>query len=117
MSTYHISRSNAVKKSKHGINLWIYDQIAPELEVVYVESADGHLEEFYHKTSRFTYYVIDGKGEFYFDGKPTQVKAGDVVTAKPGTKIYYLGKMKLLLITTPAYKAEDEVHVRDIEEK
>lgn len=111
---FKTSRTEASRKSKHGIKLWIYEAGEPDVEVAYVESAKGHFEEYYHKTSRFTYYVIAGNGTFYFDGKPTKVKAGDVVSAKAQTKIYYLGKMKLILVTTPAYIPKSEVHVRDI---
>jgi len=110
------TRSEAETKEKFGIKLWVYKTGSEEAGVVYIEVEKGHLEEFYHKTSTFVYQVLEGEGTFYLDGQPTSVEATDVMVVPPMTKIYYMGKMKLMLVTTPAWKEEDEVHVRYIEE-
>jgi mannose-6-phosphate isomerase-like protein (cupin superfamily) len=40
-----------------------------EAGVLYLEVDGGHYEEFYHEKSTFIYYVIEGSGEFYLNGK------------------------------------------------
>ncbi len=108
------SRNDASRKSKHGIELWVYPSIGDETGLVYIEVHEGHFEEFYDKVSTFTYYIIEGSGAFYLNGELQNVESGDVISIPPKTKIYYKGSMKMILITTPAWSAENEVHVRDI---
>ncbi len=112
-------KSKAKAKSKHGIKLTIYNDFkkAPQANVSYVEVASGHYQEFYDDTSTFVYYIMKGKGTFYLNGKKTGVKATDVLIIPPRTKIYYFGKMKMLLVVTPAWKSEHEHHVRYIVRK
>ena len=111
-----ITREQASQIEKHGINLWVYPTSRQEVGVVYVEVEKGHFQEFYDKESTFIYYIIEGEGKFFINGEEVPVKASDIVVIPPLTKIYYLGKMKMTLTTTPAWKAENEVHVRYIEE-
>ncbi|MFA5107720.1 MAG: cupin domain-containing protein [Patescibacteria group bacterium] len=109
-----VTRSEATKKEKHGINLWVYPTGQEEAGVVYIEVAEGHLEEFFHRRCTFVYYVLEGEGTFYLNGEPTPVQATDLVVIPPMTKIYYLGTMKLTLTTIPSWTEKDEVHVRFI---
>ncbi|MFA5886325.1 MAG: cupin domain-containing protein [Patescibacteria group bacterium] len=108
------TKKEAEVKSKFGINLWVYQTNTKKAGFVYTEVAEGHLEEFYNKVSTFIYYILEGEGKFFLDGVETFVKATDLVVIPPNTKIYYLGKMKLNLITVPAWAPENEVHVRNI---
>lgn len=110
-----IAEDDANAKSKHGINLWVYDAGTKQAELVYIEVEEGHFEEFYNKKSTLLYYVVDGSGTFFLNKKPTEVAKGDMVVVKPNTKCYYLGKMRLVLVSTPAWNEKDEVHVRFIE--
>lgn len=111
------TKQEAFTISKHGINLWVYqfDGDLAGADMVYVEVEEGHFQEFYDKKSTFLYYVIEGEGTFYLNGKPVPAKATDLIVAPPTTKIYYLGKMKMVLFTVPAWKPENEVHVRYID--
>jgi len=109
-----ITKKEAGLVKKHGINLWVYKTNREEAGMVYVEVEEGHFQEFYDKKSTFFYYILQGRGTFYLDGKPTPVKATDFIVAPPLTKIYYFGKMKMVLMTVPGWKPENEVHVRFI---
>ncbi|MBI3573037.1 MAG: DUF861 domain-containing protein [Candidatus Kerfeldbacteria bacterium] len=108
------TRKQAHIKKKHGIKLWVYPAKQKVSEVAYIESTVGHLQEFYDKKSTFTYYILAGQGTFYLNGKAVPVKATDVVIIPPMTKIYYIGKMKMTLTTSPVWNAKNEVHVRFI---
>lgn len=107
--------ADAFKKS--GVELWEYvgDGDLDQADVLYIEVDGGHNEEFYHDESAFIYYVLDGEGTFYLDGDETPVSETDVVAIPPETKIYYTGKMNLLLVTAPEYQAEHEHVVREVE--
>ena len=109
-----ITKKEAEIKAKFGIDLWVYKTGTEKAGFAYIETTGGHLEEFYNKVSTFIYYILEGEGTFFLDGVATPAKATDLLVIRPNTKIYYLGKMKLNLITVPAWKLEDEVHVRDI---
>lgn len=110
------SLKDSISKEKHGIKLNVYSNFekVPEANTCLVDCEKGHFQEFYDKKSTFIYYIMEGEGTFYLDGEPTKVKATDLIVAKPNTKIYYLGKMKMLLTVTPAWQPENEVHVRFI---
>lgn len=108
------TRKQAYRKNIHGIKLWVYPPHQKATEVAYIEVSHGHFEEFYNKKSTFTYYIIQGRGTFYLNGEATPVKATDVVIIPPKTRIWYLGKMKMTLTTSPAWNAKNEVHVRFI---
>jgi mannose-6-phosphate isomerase-like protein (cupin superfamily) len=110
-----LTREDSAKVSKHGIDICVYDVPGDEVGFVSVEVEEGHFQEYYNKKSTLLYYITEGEGNFYLNGKETPVKATDLLVVPPMTKIYYLGKMKLTLTTVPAWKEEDEVHVRFIE--
>ena len=112
-----ISKADAAHKNKFGIDLWVYGTGNKNAEIVYVESGVGHLEEFYHRSSTFTYFVIDGTGTFYGNGEAFDAEPGDVIMFEPDTKIYYMGTMKLVLVTSPPWTQEGEVHVRYLDEE
>ncbi|MGC9603204.1 MAG: cupin [Minisyncoccia bacterium] len=109
-----IGLKKALRKHKHGVDIWVYKTGRKDIGFVYEKTTKGHLEEFYHKKSTYLYYVLKGKGKFYLNGKGFAVRVNDIVVAPPRTKIYFLGKMELLLITVPAWQSKHEVHVRNI---
>lgn len=110
-----VSSEETVKMSLHGIDVAVYPLQRDDIDLVRVSTKEGHFQEFIHKTSTFVYYVLGGSGTFYLDGQAIPVKQSDVVVAPPGTKIYYLGSLEMILVTTPAWKEEDEIEVRKIE--
>ena len=110
-----VSKEQAAHIQKHGIDLRVYETGCEGAGIVHVEVEEGHFQEFYHTKSTFLYYVIEGIGTFYLNGVPAPVQSGDMIKAPPLTRIYYIGNMKMVLVTTPAWSAEYEVHVRDIE--
>ncbi len=99
------------RKEKFGINLEVFPSIN-NCGVVLVETEEGHNQEFYDKESTFAYIVLEGEGTFFLDDEPVPVVKGDAIYINPNTRIYYKGKLKMVLITMPAWKAENEVETR-----
>lgn len=101
--------------NKNGVDFVGYEPINKDLSFVMEAVEEGHFEEFVHDKSTFTYIFLEGSGTFYLDDEAVNVKAGDVLSIEPGTRIYYKGNLKQILITTPAYDPAFERHIRDIE--
>ena len=114
---YKYTAKEADKFNKHGIDLTIYGQKEPSANVCPVSVKKGLFQEFYDTKSAFTYYIIRGKGTFYLDDEPVEVKATDLIVIPPNTRIHYFGTMEMVLTVSPAWKEENEVHVRFVDEK
>lgn len=110
------SKSETTSMSKHGIDLTLFPDHCPNAEIAVVNVEKGHFQEFYHKSSWFLYYIQTGSGRFFLDGVETKAESGDLVAVPPMTKIYYFGKMSMILVTSPVWNEENEVHVRFIDE-
>lgn len=113
---YKYTAKEADKFNKFGIDLTIYGQTEPSANVCHVSVKKGHFEEFYDTVSAFTYYIIKGRGTFMLDNEPVEVEATDLVVIPPNTKIHYFGTMEMVLTVSPAWKQENEVHVRFVDE-
>ena len=115
MKKFKFTEAEAAKFNKHGIDLTIYPYAEPSSTVCRVSVKEGHFQEFYDVESSFTYSILSGKGTFYLDGAPVEVETGDLVVIPPNTKIYYFGTMEMVLTNAPAWKEENERHIRFIE--
>lgn len=109
-----ISFEDTTRFHKNGVDFIGYDAISNDLSFVIETVEEGHFEEFLHEKSTFTYLFLEGSGTFYLDDEKVEVKKGDVLSISPGTRIYYKGNLKQILITTPAYDAKFERHIRNI---
>jgi mannose-6-phosphate isomerase-like protein (cupin superfamily) len=109
---YQLTKNEDIpKKDKHGIHLNVYPQIG-DCGIVTVNTEAGHNQEFYDVESTFTYIVLEGDGVFVLDDEEVLVSAGDHISIPPKVRIHYKGNMKLVLITNPAWKAENEVETK-----
>lgn len=99
------------KKGKFGANLDVYPNVN-DCGIVLVSTETGHNEEFSNLKSTFTYVVLDGEGSFFLDDEEIKVEKGDMISIEPNTRIYYKGKLKMFLITNPAWRQENEVETR-----
>lgn len=114
---YKYTAKNAHKFNKHGIDLTAYNEDVPEANVVFVSVDKGHFQEFYDIESYYIYYIIEGKGTFVLDDKKIEAEATDLIVIPPKTRIHYFGTMKMVLTVSPAFKEENERHVRFVDEK
>jgi mannose-6-phosphate isomerase-like protein (cupin superfamily) len=110
-------KKTAAEFEKQGVKMRVYNsrEQCPQAAVVYQETQQGHLEEFYHTRSYFIFYIIEGWGTWYIEDEPFEVTSGDVVIIPPGKRFYYLGSLKQVCITSPSWEPEFEHHVRDID--
>lgn len=111
-----ITRKQAASFEKHGVHMHEYlgKEVSPDADLLYLDVNGGHYQEFRHSKSTFIYYVMEGSGTFYLNGEAIPVEPTDVIMAPPGTAIYYLGTMKLLLCCAPAWEEAYEEHIRYI---
>lgn len=110
-----IKFEDTTRFNKNGVDFIGYEPINDNMSFVIETVEEGHFEEFVHDKSTFTYIFLEGSGTFYLDDKEVPVKKGDVLSIEPGTRIYYKGNLKQILITTPAYDQKYERHIRNIE--
>jgi mannose-6-phosphate isomerase-like protein (cupin superfamily) len=109
---YNLTKAVGVpKQEKFGIDLEIYPSV-DDCGMVLVSTEIGHNQEFYDLKSTFTYIVLEGEGTFFLDDEEVNVAKGDVLSVPPKIRIYYKGKLKMVLVTTPAWKPENEVETR-----
>ncbi|HPI67355.1 MAG TPA: hypothetical protein PKZ16_02335 [bacterium] len=109
---YQLIKSiDVFRKEKFGVKIDVYPAIG-NCEVVLVNTNVGHNQEFYDKISTFNYIILEGSGSFFLNDEEIKVSHGDFITIEPNTRIYYKGKMKLVLVTTPPWQAENEIEIR-----
>ena len=116
MPKYKYTVEEANKFNKHGIDLTVYPTDIESANVVHVSVEKGHFQEFYDKESWYIYYIYEGSGKFVLNDEKIKVEATDLLAIPPKTRIHYFGKMKMVLTVSPAFKPENEVHVKFIEE-
>jgi len=115
MTKYKFIADQADKFNKHGIDLTIYNEDVPQANVVHVSVEEGHFQEFSDKESYYIYYIYEGTGLFVLNDEEVKAKATDLIVIPPGTRIHYFGEMKMVLTVTPAFKAENENHIRFVD--
>jgi len=112
---YKFTEKEAQRFEKHGINITIYGEDVSSANVCHVRVKEGHFQEFYDVESTYIYYIIGGKGTFFLNDEKVEASATDLIVIPPKTRIYYFGKMDMVLTVTPAFKDKNERHVRFVE--
>jgi mannose-6-phosphate isomerase-like protein (cupin superfamily) len=113
---YVFTADKATKFNKYGIDLTVYNESYPPVNVVRVSVKKGQFEEFYDKKSAYIYYIIKGKGTYVLNDEGFEVKATDLVVIPPKTRIHYFGNMEMVLTVCPAFDGKNERHVRLVDE-
>ncbi|MFZ3009574.1 MAG: cupin domain-containing protein [Candidatus Microsaccharimonas sp.] len=115
MTQYKFTADKATKINKHGIDLTVYNEGVAQANVVHVSVEEGHFQEFSDKESYYTYYIYEGNGLFVLNDEKVEAGVTDLIVIPPKTRIHYFGAMKMVLTVTPAFKEENESHVRFID--
>lgn len=85
-----------------------YRTSSPITEHLIIECDDKLTVSQLQREVEFDYYVLQGSGYFVLDGDKHYVNPGDLVIIPPGTKYTFGGKLKMLLINTPHWSAEQQ---------
>lgn len=76
--------------------------------VCQIETEKGHETTIIEHKCDFIYYIIEGRGTFEINDQKEDVTVEDLVVIPAELKFTYKGKLKMLLITTPAFYPEQE---------
>lgn len=82
-------------------------EISISISISMEESFKGHDKYHTNVYSRKIYYVIEGNGTFKVNGETILVKKDDVIEIPSNTEFVFAGKMRLLLIMSPAFRPQD----------
>lgn len=96
-------------KDRDGHDGKFFGTKSPRTGHLIIECSDKLTVQHTEQVAEFNYYVIEGNGYFSFNGDAQVVDKGDLIVVPPGTKYTFGGKLKMLLINTPAWLAEQEV--------
>lgn len=83
-------------------------EISQKTGVCLIETRRGHETTIIEHKCDFIYYVLEGKGYFEINGKKENCASGELVVIPAGSKFRYIGKLRMLLVTTPAFYPEQE---------
>lgn len=99
--------------------MWVYSDKAdyPQGGLVYQEVDGGHYQEFLNEKSAYIYYILEGNGKFVVEDQEYPVQATDVIMVPPGKRFFYLGNMKQILVTAPAWEESAERIIREIKQE
>lgn len=83
-------------------------EITQRTGVCLIETEKGHTTTIIEHKCDFIYYILEEKGYFEINNQKENCIKGDLVVIPAGSKFRYVGKLKMLLITTPAFYPEQE---------
>lgn len=92
-----------------GLNGYNYDLKNEGITLTVEDCFKGHDKYHTNTYSSKIYYVLDGNGKFKINNKIYEVKKDDCIEIPPNTKFVFAGKMKLLLIMSPAFRPQDGI--------
>lgn len=110
MSKYIKKLSEEPSFKQQGLTGYNFDLECKDISLSYEDVFKGH--DTYDKNyySSKIYYVLEGDGTFRIDDEKVEVKKGDVIEVPKGTNFVFAGKMKLLLIMSPGFRPQDDIH-------
>ena len=95
-------------KDRDGHDGKFFGTESPRTQHLIIECSDRLTVQLIQKEAEFNYYVIEGNGYFVLNGNKQKVAKGDLIVVAPGTRYTFGGKLKMLLINTPKWSAEQE---------
>jgi mannose-6-phosphate isomerase-like protein (cupin superfamily) len=73
-----------------------------------IETKTGHETTIIEHESDFIYYIISGSGTFKIGETTVTCASGDLVVVPHSKKFTYKGQLRMLLVSTPVWSAEQE---------
>lgn len=94
---------------QEGLNGYNFNLDCKEISLSVEDVFKGHDKYYKNKESSKIYYVLDGKGIFSINNEKIIVSKGELIEIPANTEYVFAGKMKLLMIMSPAFKPENDV--------
>lgn len=94
---------------QQGLTGYNFDLECKDISLSYEDVFKGHDTYDKNDYSSKIYYVLEGEGTFVINNEKMQVKKGDVVEVPKGANFVFAGKMKMLLIMSPAFRLGDDI--------
>ncbi len=104
------SNPSFIQKGLSGYNFELNNK---EISISFEDCFKGHDKYHTNINSSKIYYILDGKGKFKINNEIFDVKKDDLVEIPPNTEFVFAGKMKLLLIMSPAFRIQDGIDGKD----
>lgn len=82
--------------------------LSTKARFVLIETKKGHQTKIMEKECDFFYFILDGKGVFEISGEKEECSSSDLVVIPHNTPFTYSGNLKMLLISSPPWFAEQE---------
>lgn len=98
---------------QNGLNGYNFDLSTKDISISVEDCFKGHDKYHTNRYSEKIYYVLDGEGYFKINGELIRVKKDDLIEIQKNTEFVFAGKMKLLLIMSPAFREQDGIDGRE----
>ena len=98
---------------QNGLSGYNFDLDSKDLSITIEDCFKGHDRYYANARSEMIYYVAEGEGIFKINGKENKVKKDDLIEIPKNTEFVFAGKMKLILITSPAFRKEDDINGKE----
>ncbi len=101
---------NASRFSWEGLKGWAYNtkEDFSRMSVAFIEVTGRH-GKIKNTASDRGYIIIEGSGKFIIDDEEVYVEKFDVIIIPKNTPYDYKGNMKLFLVDSPAFDADNDV--------
>lgn len=96
-----------------GLTGYNFNLTCKDISLSYEDVFKGHDTYDLNEYSSKIYYVLEGEGTFCIENEKMKVKQGEVIEVPKGANFVFVGKMKLLLIMSPAFRPQDDIHGKD----
>lgn len=113
MSKYIKKLPSEPSFQQQGLTGYNFNLECKDISLSYEDVFKGHDTYDLNDHSSKIYYVLEGDGTFCIENERLEVKQGDVVEVPKGANFVFAGKMKLLLIMSPAFRPQDDIHGAD----
>lgn len=94
---------------QQGLTGYNFDLECKNISLSYEDVFKGHDNYHTNSYSSKIYYVLEGEGIFSINNEKSKVNQGDVIEIPASSEFVFAGKMKLLLIMSPAFRPQDGV--------
>lgn len=93
--------------TQNGLNGYNFNLDCKDISISIEEVFKGHDKYHTNVHSTKVYYCLEGNGIFCINGEKIKIEKGEIIEILPNTEFVFAGKMKLLLIMSPAFREQD----------